>query len=121
MKTLTFALDLKDDPEIIAKYDEYHRAVWPEIVRGAAASGVRSQRIFRTGNRLFMIIEVDDDYDWRSGFARYMAETPRAREWDTLMRTFQQPVPSAGPDDWWTPMEEVYNLNQQHARLAAKS
>lgn len=117
MKTMAFALDLKDDPDVIEKYDEYHRNVWPEILRGAAGSGVRSQRIWRAGNRLFMLVEVDDDYDWQREFARYMEETPRAREWDTLMRTFQQPAPSAGPGDWWTPIPEVYNLNEQLARL----
>ena len=26
------ALDLKDEPELIAAYDEYHRSVWPEVI-----------------------------------------------------------------------------------------
>ena len=27
-----------------------------------------------------------------------------------LMRKFQQKVPSAKPEEWWTQMEEVFNL-----------
>ena len=113
MKQLAFALDLKDDPQVIATYDDYHRAVWPEILRGMERIGVRSQRIFRAGNRLFMLVEVDDDFDWTAEWARYMAETPRAKEWDDLMRSYQQRVPSAGPGDWWTPMPKVYDLGEQ--------
>ncbi|MEQ8965862.1 MAG: amidohydrolase family protein [Azospirillaceae bacterium] len=116
MKDLALALDLKDDPQTIAEYDRYHRDVWPEILRGMAAVGVRSQRIWRVGNRLFMLLQVDDDFDWDRDFARYMRETDRAREWDDLMRTFQSKVPAAGPDDWWAPMDLVYDMNEQLAR-----
>jgi len=34
MKTFCFALDLKDDPELIAEYKRYHEpdSIWPEVV-----------------------------------------------------------------------------------------
>ncbi|MEZ5666560.1 MAG: L-rhamnose mutarotase [Alphaproteobacteria bacterium] len=117
MKQLAFALDLREDPAVIAAYDAYHAAVWPELLRGMRAVGIRSQRIFRTGNRLFMLVEVDDDFDWDRQWASYMAHTDRAPEWDRLMRGFQQRVPSAGPNDWWTPMPKVYDMNEQLAAL----
>ena len=34
----------------------------------------------------------------------------RAREWDELMRTFQEPVEGAQPGKTWVPMTEVYAL-----------
>ena len=38
-------------------------------------------------------------------------ESPRAREWDALMRGLQLPAPEAGPGEWWAAMEEVFDLN----------
>ena len=37
-------------------------------------------------------------------------ETGSAKKWDDLMRKFQQNVPSANPEEWWTQLEEVFNL-----------
>jgi L-rhamnose mutarotase len=31
MKRYVLALDLKDDVTLIQEYEEYHRAVWPEV------------------------------------------------------------------------------------------
>ena len=39
------------------------------------------------------------------------AQSPRAAEWDALMREFQQPVPGASPSEWWAAMEEAFDLN----------
>jgi len=38
---------------------------------------------------------------------KYM-EDPRAREWDLLMRTFQEPVPGAPAGSTWVQMREIY-------------
>ncbi len=43
--------------------------------------------------------------------------TPRASEWDELMRKFQQKVKEAGPNDWWMPLREVFDLGSQVAQL----
>ena len=108
MKSFGMTLNLKNDPEIIEKYKEYHRAVWPEVVEGLHKIGISKIKIYLHSRRLFMYIETPDDFDPARDFDRYMAND-RAKEWDDLMRTFQEPVPGAGPGDWWTPMEEVYS------------
>ena len=110
MKTYGMALDLKDDPEIRAKYVEYHRAVWPDVLAGLGGVGITGMKIFLHGNRLFMYFETDDYFVPERDFARYM-DTGRAREWDELMRTFQQPVPGASPGDWWSEMDQVFDLD----------
>jgi L-fuconolactonase len=115
-KELAFALDLADDPAKIAAYRDWHGKVWPEIMRGMAAHGVLAQNIYLTGNRLFMVLSVEDEFDYRRDFARYLEETPRAKEWDALMNDLQRPVPWAAKGEWWTAMERVYDLN---AALAA--
>ena len=35
---------------------------------------------------------------------------PAAREWDELMRTYQEPVPERKPEEWWALMECVFEL-----------
>ncbi len=112
MKEIAFALDLKDDPDSIREYCDWHQKVWPEITQGMARFGVLSQNIYRTGNRLYMVLRVEDDFEYKVDFARYMAETPRAGEWDTFMRGYQQPVPWAQEGDWWAPMDRVYDMNE---------
>ncbi len=111
MKEIAFALDIRDDPDSIREYRKWHEAVWPEIARGMASCGVIAQNIYLIGNRLFMVLQVEDGFDYRTDFARYMEEIPQAKEWDGLMRGLQQPVPWAREDDWWTQMERVYDLN----------
>jgi L-rhamnose mutarotase len=103
-------LDLKDDPEIRSKYVEYHRAVWPDVLAGLRGVGITGMKIFVHGPRLFMYLEAEDGFVPDRDFLKYM-ETGRAREWDELMRTFQQPVPGASPGDWWSEMDEVFDLD----------
>lgn len=111
MKCFAQALDLKDNPELIALYRAQHQAVWPEVVAGLRAIGIQRMRIWLHGNRLFMYAEAADDFDPARDYQRY-AQDPRCREWDLLMRTFQQPVPGAPAGAWWTPMELVFDLEQ---------
>ncbi len=117
MKEIAFALDLKDDPANIREYCDWHQKVWPEIMRGMAAYGVISQNIYLIGNRLFMVLQVEDDFDYRQDFGRYLEETPRAKEWDAFMHGYQLQVPWVQEGDWWAPMERVYDLNSQLASI----
>ena len=64
MKRYCLALDLKDDPKLISEYETYHRAVWPEILKSITDSGILHMEIYRTGNRLFMIMETTDDFSF---------------------------------------------------------
>lgn len=57
---LCLALDLRDDPELIARYEAHHRAVWPEVLAHLRAHGVRELEIFRLGTRMVMLMDTDD-------------------------------------------------------------
>ncbi|HXO98996.1 MAG TPA: L-rhamnose mutarotase, partial [Luteibacter sp.] len=50
------ALDLRDDPALIAEYERWHTKafIWPEIVESIRTAGILDMQIFRTGNRLVM-------------------------------------------------------------------
>lgn len=109
MKLFAQALDLEDDPERIAEYIRHHRSVWPEVTDGLRAIGIRSMRIFRGGTRLFMVIETEDGFDPARDYQTYANDT-RTRAWDELMRGFQRPAPFAKPGEWWTSLEEIFDL-----------
>ncbi len=111
MKSYGQALDLKNDPEIIAKYKEYHRNVWPEVVESLKEIGITAMKIYLSGNHLFMYFEAVDDFDPARDFQGYTEQNPRADEWNTLMSSYQAKVSEAGPDDWWAPMELVNDLD----------
>jgi len=59
-----FALDLKDDPALIAEYRKYHEKIWPEITQGLKDSGIEDLEIYLLGTRMFMIMEVNQSFSF---------------------------------------------------------
>lgn len=109
MKQYCLALDLKDDPKLIAEYEEYHRHVWPEIKESIRNTGIETLEIFRTGNRLFMIMNVIDDFSFEKKAAMDAANS-KVQEWEKLMWTMQQALPWAKPGEKWILMEKIFEL-----------
>ena len=109
MKRYAMAVMLKDDPEIIRKYEAYHAHPWPEVNKALIDVGIKRMFIYRFGRRLFMFMETTDNFDPESGFASY-AKDPRVKEWDEMMASFQEPVPGAPEGVKWVEMKEIYAL-----------
>jgi L-rhamnose mutarotase len=103
-------IKLKDDPATIARYVEYHRNAWPEVVRGLKSIGIQRMLIFMHGRQLFMYMETDDGFDMERDFPRYEASSARIKEWQDLMASMQEPVADARPGEWWARMELVFTL-----------
>lgn len=101
-----FALDLIDDATLIAEYEARHApgAAWPEVTAYIRAQGVESMEIWRTGDRMTMIVEVAEDYP------HDVAEPPRIAEWEALMWRFQRPLPHAAPGEKWVAMRRIFDL-----------
>ena len=108
LKTFAQALDLVDDPAAISAYEEYHRAVWPEVLAALREIGIERMEIFRVGTRMFMYFSAPDDFDPERDFQTY-TESARCQEWDELMRQYQQRIPNATEGEWWTPMPCVFD------------
>ncbi|MCB0549281.1 MAG: L-rhamnose mutarotase [Phaeodactylibacter sp.] len=109
MKRHCLTLDLKDDPTLIAEYEAYHRAVWPDILESIRNAGITGMEIYRLGNRLFMIMETTDDFSFEQK-AAMDAANPKVQEWEELMWRFQQPLPGAQAGEKWMVMERIFEL-----------
>ncbi len=103
------ALDLKDDPQLIAEYKKYHEAVWPEILESIKAAGVEKAEIYLVGNRMFMLLDVNDSFSFEKKGAMDAAN-PKVQEWEDLMWKYQQALPTAKKGEKWVLMDKVWEL-----------
>src|SRR5688572_24026264 len=111
MQRHCLALDLKNDPQLIAEYERYHRKVWPEIKQSIRDAGIVVLDIYRVQNRLFMILEANDDFSFEKK-AKSDAANPKVQEWETLMWKYQQALPGVKEGTKWVVMEKIFDLNQ---------
>lgn len=111
MKRYCLALDLIDDPALIAEYEHWHKTEngWPDIKQSILDSGINNMEIYRTGNRLFMIMETDDSFSFE-GKAAMDDANPKVQEWEQLMWKFQQPLPWAKKGEKWILMDKIFQL-----------
>lgn len=103
------ALDLKDDPALIAEYERYHEAVWPEVLQSLREAEITDMEIYRVENRLVLVMDTADDFSLDRK-ADMDAANPKVQEWETLMWRYQQALPSAQPGQKWVPMKRVFQL-----------
>jgi L-rhamnose mutarotase len=111
MKDWLYTCDLKDDPEIIRQYDDFHANIWPEVAESLKSVGMREIKIWRLGTRMVMCITTDDDFDPAAASAAHQASHPRCAEWEELMKSFQRRPAEAGHGtSTWTEMTQVFTL-----------
>lgn len=104
-----FACDLKDDADLIAEYEKYHKEVWPEVLKSIEDAGISDMEIYRCGNRLFMIMETKADYNPECK-KKMDLNNPKVQEWENLMWKYQQPLPFAKPGEKWIALERIFSL-----------
>jgi L-rhamnose mutarotase len=111
-KRYCLTLDLKNDPQLIAEYERYHRKVWPEIIQSLKDSGIEDMEIYVLGTRMLMIMEVSGNFSFEAK-AQADRQNPKVQEWEQLMWKFQQALPQAKPGEKWLLMEKVFSLAEQ--------
>ena len=109
MSKYCFALDLKDDPQLIAAYEQYHESVWPEIIDSIKMADITSLEIYRVANRLFMIMETGPDFSFEKK-AEMDAKNDIVVQWEKLMWEYQQALPTAKPGEKWMLMHKIFTL-----------
>jgi L-rhamnose mutarotase len=108
MKRYYLALDLKEDPKLIAEYEDHHKRVSAEILKSIKDSGIERMELFRAGNRMFMIMEVTDSFSFEE--KEHMDKSnPRVQKWETLMWKYQQALPFAKPGEKWVLMKKFFD------------
>lgn len=105
-------LDLKNDETAISEYKRYHVKIWPEVKKSLFDAGIVDMEIYLAGTRLFMIMDVSDDFSLSAKAAADAANT-RVQEWEALMEQFQQELPQSRPGQKWVVMEKVFDLSTQ--------
>lgn len=105
------ALDLIEDQALVAEYEQWHRAVWPGILESIRSSGIVNMEIYRVSNRLFMIMDVNEQFSFEAK-AKADSESAEVQEWEQLMWKFQQPLPFAKPGEKWVLMQKIFDLRE---------
>lgn len=107
-------IDLVDDAEAIAQYEAWHAAgaVPPAISASIRDADILSMDIYRSGNRLVMVMETRPGFD-AAAKAKADAESPAVQAWETQMNAVQRPLPWADPSAKWTPATRIYSLDEQ--------
>ncbi len=109
MKRHCLTVDLKNDAELIAAYEQQHKEIWPEIALSIRTAGIEHMEIYRVQNRLFMIMEVSEDFSFEKKQASDEANA-KVQEWENLMWKYQQALPFARPGEKWVLMEKIFQL-----------
>ena len=96
-KTKQYALvvSLKQDSAVIARYEAYHRHVWPDVERAFRRAGILQFKIYRFGHQTFLLMTTRADFDLKRDLAKISG--PKVAEWDKRMAEFQT---LTGQEQW---------------------
>lgn len=104
-------LELVNNKDMIDAYIREHSCVWPEVQAGIREVGIIDMQIYALENRLFMIMDTVDEFDWVQDNAR-LATLPRQAEWEAYMARFQGADPNAPSTDKWKLMTKIFELEK---------
>jgi L-rhamnose mutarotase len=105
------AMVISVKPEKLALYKELHAQPWPEMNAALSAANIHNYSIYlrEPENLLFGYWEYGG-----SDFAadmKHLGELAITKKWLALTDPCQAKLASAGPDEWWAFMPEIYHLD----------
>jgi len=96
-------------PERLEEYKRLHQVVWPAVLKTIYNCNIRNYTIFHRDGVLFGYFEyIGENY---GADVERMAADAVTQEWWQLTAPCQERVDSAGPEDWWAPLEEVFHTD----------
>jgi L-rhamnose mutarotase len=101
-------------PEKIATYKELHAAVWPGVLKKIKECNIRNYSIYlkevEPGKHyLFAYFEYTGN-DFQADMSK-MAADPTTQKWWKETDPCQYAIPTHGPKEWWSRMEEVFHTD----------
>lgn len=109
MKRYCQTLSLRDDKELIKNYVKAHKEVWPVIKQGIRQVGILDMQIYIYENKLFMIVETVDDFDWIRDNEK-LAKLEQQKEWEAYVAQYQQCESGQKSHDKWKLMDCIFKL-----------
>ncbi|SSY70494.1 L-rhamnose mutarotase [Alysiella crassa] len=107
--TYVLMLDLQDNPDKIAEYEQHHRAMWAEVEQHIAACGITQMTIYRLGTSLVMLMDTDDTFSFER-MAQLSAQNETVQRWEKWMWDYQQATPFTPAGEKWVAMDEIYRF-----------
>lgn len=100
---------IKVKEEKLEEYKRLHAAVWPDVLKMIYECNIRNYSIYYRDGYLFSYFEyIGEDYE--ADMAK-MGADPTTQDWWAVCKPCQQTVETAGPEEWWAPMEEVFHCD----------
>ena len=101
-------------PDRLAAYRERHAAVWPDMLHALRDAGWRNYSIFaRADGLLIGYVEAEN----LAAAQQAMAATEVNARWQAEMSQYFTGLDGRPPDEGFLLLEEIFNLDDQLARL----
>ena len=110
MRRYCLTLDLRRDEALIAEYIELHKAVRPEIQKSIRDAGVLDMQLFELDGRVFMIMDVVDDFSFERK-AAMDSSNPDVQVWERQVAKFQDVDPNGDQSGKWKVMQKIFQLD----------
>jgi L-rhamnose mutarotase len=95
-------------PEGAEEYIRHHKAVWPGVLAKIKECNISNYSIFVKGHLLFAYFEyTGKDY---ASDRKKMAAHEETQRWWEVVKPLMEPVATAGPEEFWADMEEIFHL-----------
>lgn len=97
-------------PDKIQEYTKVHDEIWPHIEELMRNANIKNFTIFYRDGYLFKYYEycgTDYEKDMKS-----LDMDEEHQRWIAYTKQFQIPVDTAESGEWWSPMQEVYHLDE---------
>ena len=65
-------------------------------------------QIYSLGNRMFMIVDTVDDFDWERDMDR-LADLPKQAEWEAFVSAFQGCAPEIKSTQKWQLLQMIFD------------
>ncbi len=95
-------------PEGAKEYIRHHQAVWPDVLAKIKECNISNYSIFVRDDLLFAYFEYTGN-NYNSDMEK-MAAHEETQRWWGVVKPLMQPVSSAGPEEFWADMEEIFHL-----------